>query len=65
MNKFLGRIVIWSKSGLPSSQDRKASAKIVDAIEWALLLLVFASVLFLTFSHNGFIDASDIQPYPY
>jgi len=32
---------------------------------WVLLVAMLAVVAFVFFRHNGFINASGIQPYPY
>jgi hypothetical protein len=45
-------------------EDRRGH-KFADSIEWLALLVIFGFILYLVFSHNGFIDSSDIQPYPY
>jgi hypothetical protein len=63
MNKFMSRITV--KDRPPHGDGKQSSHKVTDAIEWALLGVVFAVVLYLVFSHNGFIDASEVQPYPY
>jgi hypothetical protein len=42
-----------------------AKVTVAGALEWAVLGLLLAALLFFFLRGNGFIDASDIQPYPY
>jgi hypothetical protein len=62
MHKSMKRITV--KDEAQREEDRRAH-KFTDSVEWLALLVIFGFVLFLVLSHNGFIDSSDIQPYPY
>jgi hypothetical protein len=62
MHKSMKRITV--KEEAQREEDRRAH-KFADSFEWLVLLVIFGFALFFVFSHNGFIDSSGIQPYPY
>ena len=63
MHKFMKRITVKEED--QRDEDRRPGHKLADSIEWFVLLVIFGFVLFQVFSHNGFIDSSGVQPYPY
>jgi len=46
-------------------RNHRTARRVVNGLEWCLLVALLIAVAYVFFRRNGFINPSDIQPYPY